>query len=53
MRVIAEGTRMELFMDESSVLVADDETLKGPGRIGLWTKADAATWFDDLTAQKL
>lgn len=53
MRVIAEGTRMELFMDERSVLVADDETLKGPGRIGLWTKADAATWFDDLTAQKL
>ncbi len=53
MRVIVEGSRMELFMDETSVLVAEDETLKTPGRIGLWTKADAATWFDDLTAQKL
>lgn len=53
MRVIVEGTRMELFMDEASVLTAEDETLTGPGRIGLWTKADAATWFDDLTAQNL
>lgn len=53
MRVIAEGKRFELFMNETSVLVAEDETLAGPGRIGLWTKADAATWFDDLTAQKL
>jgi len=53
MRVIVEGPRMELFMDEQSVLVAEDETLKAAGRIGLWTKADAATWFDDLTAQNL
>ena len=53
MRVIAEGKRMELFMDETSVLVAEDETLTEPGRVGLWTKADAATWFDDLTAQVL
>ncbi|MCR9160887.1 MAG: hypothetical protein ACE37F_10670 [Nannocystaceae bacterium] len=53
MRVIVEGTRMELFMDETSVLVAEDDTLGGPGSVGLWTKADAATWFDDLTAQTL
>ncbi len=53
MRVIAEGTRMELFMDGTSVLVTEDDTLPGPGRVGLWTKADASTWFDDLTVQKL
>ncbi len=53
MRILAEGTRLELFMDGTSVLVTEDDTLPGPGRIGLWTKADAATWFDDLTAQKL
>ncbi len=53
LRVIAEGPRMELFMDEESVLVANDETHSGPGRIGLWTKADAATLFDDLAAQPL
>ncbi|MBV1861087.1 MAG: DUF1080 domain-containing protein [Nannocystaceae bacterium] len=53
MRVLVEGPRMELFMNGTSVLVATDETLKAPGRIGLWTKADASTWFDDLTAQEL
>ena len=25
-----------------------DETFPEGGRVGLWTKADAATWFDDL-----
>jgi hypothetical protein len=49
MRVIVEGKRMELFMNDTSVLVAEDETLTGPGAVGLWTKA----WFDDLTAQTL
>ena len=53
MRVIAEGNRFELFMDETSVLVTNDDTLGAKGRIGLWTKADAATLFDDLTAQAL
>lgn len=53
LRVIVEGKRMELFMNETSVLIAEDETLTGPGAVGLWTKADAATWFDDLTAQTL
>ncbi len=53
MRVIVEGKRMEMFMNDTSVLVAEDETLTGAGSVGLWTKADAATWFDDLTAQTL
>jgi len=53
MRVVVEGERMELFMNDRSVLVAEDDTLGEPGRVGLWTKADAATWFDDFTAQEL
>ena len=27
---------------------ATDDTFKSPGNIGLWTKADAVTYFDDL-----
>lgn len=53
LRVIVEGKRMEMFMNDTSVLVTEDETLTGPGAVGLWTKADAATWFDDFTAQTL
>jgi len=26
----------------------NDESLQAPGKIGLWTKADAVTSFDDL-----
>lgn len=31
------------------MIEATDDTFKSPGYIGLWTKADAVTYFDDLT----
>jgi hypothetical protein len=43
------GTRHECFVDGAKVVEAGDSTLTGAGRIGLWTKADAATRFDDLS----
>jgi hypothetical protein len=49
LRVVAEGSRIELFIDEKPVLVAEDAALTEPGMIGLWTKSDAATLFDDLS----
>jgi hypothetical protein len=27
----------------------EDSTFTGPGKIGVWTKADSVTYFDDLT----
>lgn len=32
------------------MLAESDSTLLAPGHIGLWTKADSVTAFDDLTA---
>jgi len=26
----------------------DDSTFTGLGQVGVWTKADSVTWFDDL-----
>ncbi|MEX1364582.1 MAG: hypothetical protein AB1Z98_15755 [Nannocystaceae bacterium] len=49
LRVVAEGPRMELFIDDEPVLTVEDAVLSEPGMIGLWTKADAATLFDDLS----
>ena len=49
MRVVTEGPRMELFIDDQPVLTTNDSALAEPGMIGLWTKADAATLFDDLS----
>lgn len=49
LRVVAEGPRIQLFIDDEPVLAAQDSTLAEPGMIGLWTKSDAATLFDDLS----
>jgi hypothetical protein len=31
----------------------EDESIRDPGMIGLWTKADSVTVFDDLTYDAL
>ncbi len=46
--VQAEGARLRVSFDGRVLLDCADGTLTGPGRVGLWTKADAATSFDDL-----
>ncbi len=47
LRVIARGCRMEIYYDDKPIFDLCDETFK-KGRIGLWTKSDAVTYFDDL-----
>ncbi|MCF8719578.1 hypothetical protein [Nitrospina gracilis] len=46
--VVARGSRFQVFFDEQPVLDVRDETFQAGGKIGLWTKADAVTYFDDL-----
>lgn len=52
LHVITRGCRMLVFYDEKPVFDLCDETL-GQGKIGLWTKSDAITYFDDLKFQVL
>ena len=47
-RVRANGCRLQVFYDEKTVFDLCDHTFK-EGKIGLWTKSDAITYFDDLT----
>ena len=47
LRVIARGCRMEIYYDDKPIFDLCDKTFK-KGRIGLWTKSDAVTYFDDL-----
>jgi hypothetical protein len=42
------GDKIAVGFDGKTLLEKEDATFTGPGRIGLWTKADAATAFDDL-----
>jgi hypothetical protein len=47
LRVQMEGCNIEVSFDERPVFKLCDKTF-GKGRIGLWTKSDAVTYFDDL-----
>lgn len=50
LRVVMKGKHLECFYDDKKYLEREDETIKQPGMIGLWSKADAQSYFDDLTA---
>ena len=52
LRVVNEGCRIQIFYDDKPIFDLCDETFKH-GRIGLWTKSDAVTYFDDLKLQIL
>jgi hypothetical protein len=47
-RVVAVGDRMQAWLDGKPYLDHRDSRFKA-GRVGLWTKADSITAFDDLT----
>ncbi len=47
LRVMMRGCRVQVFFDERPVFELCDETFKG-GLVGLWTKSDAVTYFDNL-----
>ncbi len=46
--VRAEAQLFTAFLDGRELFQVTDETFQNPGRVGLWTKADSVTWFDDL-----
>ena len=51
LRVIARGDRFEVSWDGAKVVEVKDATFGDAGRVGLWTKADSVTYFDDLTVK--
>lgn len=53
LRVIAHGKIFEFFLNGTKLFEVEDDTFTGSGKVGLWTKADAVTEFDDLTAASL
>ena len=48
LRITMLGDRIECFYDGRKYLDVKDATLATAGKIGLWTKADAQTHFDNL-----
>ena len=51
--VSARGDHLTVDFDGSTVIELHDATLPGPGRVGLWTKSDSMTEFDQLRLEPL
>lgn len=49
--VEATGDHFTVSWDGQRVIDAYDQTFSQPGNIGLWTKADSITYFDDLRVE--
>jgi hypothetical protein len=48
-RVVQEGGHIQCYLNGKLHLDVRDGTFPGSGKVGLWTKADAVTSFDDFT----
>jgi hypothetical protein len=51
LHVDGRDDRFEIYWDDERVIDARDQTFKGNGKVGIWTKADSLTYFDDLTLE--
>jgi hypothetical protein len=49
LRVTMTGDQITCYYDGKKYLESKDTTYTGAGKIGLWSKADAQSQFDDLT----
>lgn len=52
LHMVNQGCRIQIFYDEKPIFDLCDDTFT-VGRIGLWTKSDAVTYFDDLRFHSL
>jgi Domain of Unknown Function (DUF1080) len=53
-RVVHKGKKIQCYLNGKLLIDTEDDTFQQAGKIGLWTKADAQTYFADLqiTAKK-
>jgi hypothetical protein len=49
LRVVATGPLFDVYFNGSKLYEVEDKTFSQPGQVGVWTKADSVTQFDDLT----
>jgi hypothetical protein len=48
LRVDFEGNKFTVIFDGKKVIEASDESFKEAGKVGVWTKADSVTLFDNF-----
>lgn len=50
LRAIYKGDLIQVALDGKTYIEVRDTHISGPGKAGVWTKADSVTVFDDFTA---
>ncbi len=53
LRLVAKGNLFETYLNGEKLFVVEDNTFTAAGKVGLWTKADSYTLFDDLSITEL
>ena len=53
LKITMKGDQIKCYFDGELKLEATDNSFPNTGKIGLWTKADAVTFFDDLQVSSL
>jgi hypothetical protein len=48
LRVTVFGNAFDVALNGEALFRVEDATFVAPGRVGVWTKADSVTYFDDL-----
>jgi hypothetical protein len=51
-RVVQRGEQIQCFLNGKKLLEAKDNAIQNAGKIGLWTKADAQTYFDNIVVRR-
>ncbi|MHB8269074.1 hypothetical protein [Bradyrhizobium sp.] len=51
--IAARDDRFIILFNGRELFGATDPTLRGPGRVGLWTKADSVSWFESIRIKSL
>jgi hypothetical protein len=49
LKISFAGAKIAVFFNQEQLFEAEDTTFSKPGKVGLWTKADSVTYFDDFT----
>lgn len=53
LRLVARGNLFEVYYNDKMLYEVEDSTFTNAGKVGLWTKADSYTLFDDFTIKSL
>lgn len=53
LRVEHRGRRIKIYLDDEMLFDEDDRHFTKAGKVGLWTRADSVTYFDDVRAVDL